>query len=650
MTEETSSGRSGFFCSIVFKNIFLFLLILLVAVVPLAFRYYQESRNYEIKVLASRLEFFAERGATWLDPGGIHALRTPAHKQTKNYQDTVRALSRIEKEFKVDNAVVMRRREDSSYEYVAVGANAFRGSSQSSPGAANPCSPAAARNPCSPAGSRSVFDIGRPVHIHSWFPATYQSTEDTWQAGRMMHSQLFGGKVGNREFDQFLQINTPLKLNGRVVAILMLNKFAKPVAEKVRMNTLRLFGFTAGILVLGLILFGVASSRMLRLLRDLTSAAEEVSHGNLEVTIPKKRSSDEVGRLANAFESMIGGLKQRHFIRDTFGRYISQQVVDELLSSPDRLRLGGELREVTFLVSDLRGFTALSSRMKPDEVIQIVNRFLEPMVDIITRYRGTVDEFQGDGILAFFGAPLAATDDPERAVACAVEMQRALVEVNTEQRQRGLPELHMGIGISTGEVIVGNIGSEKRTKYGALGTPINMAYRIESYTVSGQVLISPSTYERVKDVVRVGDAQDLQFKGLDELIQVYEVKGLDGDYACSMPEEAPEHFLDLDPPLSLECFILEGKTISDKAIAGRIERLSENCAQGVLDEVVEKNMNLMVRIAPYGAGRLSEVYAKVMETDPASGSSAARIVLNFTSLPEDAKAFLEQRRTAALRA
>ena len=131
-----------------------------------------------------------------------------------------------------------------------------------------------------------------------------------------------------------------------------------------------------------------------------------------------------------------------------------------------------------------------------------------------------MEEFQGDGILAFFGAPLAAADDPQRAVACAVEMQNALVKINKELKQQGLPELHMGIAINTGEVIVGNIGSEKRTKYGALGTPINMAYRIESYTLSGQVLISSSTYERVKDLVRVGDAQELQLKGLDKLVQI----------------------------------------------------------------------------------------------------------------------------------
>jgi len=649
MTHKTLLGHPSLFSSIVFKNILLFLLILLVAVVPLAFRYYQDSRDYEIKVLASQLEFMAERGASWLDPNGIDALRTASDKETNAYQDAFRALSRIEKEFALDNAVLMRRRDNGSFEYIAVGANAYRGSGETSQGAANPCSPTARNNPCSPTGNRSIFDIGRPVHIHSLFPATYQSTENTWQAGRMMHSQLFGGKVGNREFDQFLQINAPLKLNGQVVAILMLNKFARPVAEQVRSNSFRLFGLTAGILGLGLILFGIVSSRMLRVLQNLTWAAEEVSHGNLEVTIPKRRSRDEIARLAHAFENMLGGLRQRDFIRDTFGRYLSQEVVEELLNSPDGLKLGGELREVTFLVSDLRGFTTLSSRMKPDEILRLVNRFLEPMVDIITRYHGTVDEFQGDGILAFFGAPLAFSDDPERAIACAVEMQRALVEINAEQRKRGLPELHMGIGINTGEVIVGNIGSEKRTKYGALGMPINVAYRLESHTVGGQVIISQATYERVKDVVRVGYTWDLQFKGLDELIQVYEVKGLDGKYPCEMPEKGPERFLDLDPPLAIESFILEGKTVSDNGIAGRIERLSENCAEGVLDGAVEENMNLKIRLAPHDA-RISEVYARVLQSNPTSDNGATQIVLNFTSLPDDAKAFLEQRRNAALRA
>jgi class 3 adenylate cyclase len=230
----------------------------------------------------------------------------------------------------------------------------------------------------------------------------------------------------------------------------MLNKFANPVANAVRAKTLRVIGLTAGILLVGLTLFGVSSVRMLRPLHNLTAAAGEVARGNLAISIPPPPHHDEVGRLATTFTTMLEGLRQRDFIRDTFGRYLSKEVVEEVLGSPQGLKLGGELREVTILVSDLRGFTALAAQLSPHQVIAILNRYLERMVDIIIMYRGTVDEFQGDGILAFFGAPLAAADDRERAIACAVAMQMAMGEINATQRRHQLPELQMGIGINTG--------------------------------------------------------------------------------------------------------------------------------------------------------------------------------------------------------
>lgn len=605
--DPKAPAKQGFYCSIVFKSIILVLIILVVAIVPMSYRYYQSSYNYELNVLSAKLEFFAERGVSRIDAEAVHSLRVPGDKKTAEYREVLAVLRRIKSVSGVDNAIIMRRRPDGSYEYVAA--------------------------------AHDGFQIGQDVQLHRIFPATYKATNDTWNQGEMMRSRLFGGKVGNREFDQFLQLNTPLKLNNKVVAILMLNKIANPVAEQVATNTFKLLRFTIILVALGLILFWVISSRMLRLIRNLTSAAEEVSQGNLDVTVPEKRSHDEVGRLATSFEGMIEGLKQRDFIRDTFGRYISKEIVDELLNSPDGLKLGGEVREVTFLVSDLRGFTALSSRLKPEEVIDVVNRFLEPMVEIITKYRGTVDEFQGDGILAFFGAPLAEPDDSVRAVACAIEMQRALLDINEEQRARGMPDLHMGIAINTGEVIVGNIGSEKRTKYGAMGTAINMAYRIESYTVSGQVLISVDTYQKTEEFVQVGDTQDLRFKGLDEPVRVYEVRGMAGPYACEMPEAAPEVFVDLASPVDVRMFAVEGKTVSDEAVPASIARASANCIDVESGSPFERNANLMLRLAE--EEEVSDIYAKVMEAD------GNRLVMRFTSLPDDAKAYLDRVREAA---
>ncbi|RMF85270.1 MAG: adenylate/guanylate cyclase domain-containing protein, partial [Nitrospinota bacterium] len=575
--------RIRFYHSIVFKNLLLFLGILLVAIIPLALRYYQDSRDYEIQNWASKLEFFAERGASWLDVEAITRLTRPEQMRSPAYQKLLATLQRITREFAVDDAVVMRRNADGRYTYVAIA----HGYDVSQPplgelnaGTRNPCNPTAAgaaSNPCSPTATRrGAFDIGQPVHIHSLFPATYQATNDTWLAGEMMHSQLFGGKVGDQVFDQFLQVNTPLKHNGKVVAILMLNKFANPLAAAVRAKTLKVVTLSVSALIIGLTLFGFISARMLRPLQALTLAANAVAQGNLDLSVPVPHSRDEVGRLAETFQTMLTGLRQRDFIRDTFGRYLSPEIVAELLESPDGLKLGGETRELTLLVSDLRGFTTLASRLSPQEVITLLNRYLERMVDIITRYRGTVDEFQGDGILAFFGAPLAADDDPERAVACAIAMQRALVEINAEQRQRNLPELAMGIGINTGEVVVGNIGSEKRTKYGAVGSAINTAYRIESYTVGGQILISPSVYERVRSIVQIRGTLQVRFKGLDQPITLYDVIGLQGKYALSLPEKPPEACTPLDQPIPIVCYPVEGKAVSEQAISGYITGLAES--------------------------------------------------------------------------
>ena len=150
----------------------------------------------------------------------------------------------------------------------------------------------------------------------------------------MMHSQLFGGNVAGREFDQFLQINTPLKIDGDVVAILMLNKFANPVADAVQAKTLAVFGLTLGILLVELTLFGYISARMLRPLRHLTAVAGEVAQGNLGLSLPPTRRHDEAGRLTQTFDTMLDGLRQRDLIRDTFGRYVSPEVAEAVINFP----------------------------------------------------------------------------------------------------------------------------------------------------------------------------------------------------------------------------------------------------------------------------------------------------------------------------
>ena len=194
------------------------------------------------------------------------------------------------------------------------------------------------------------------------------------------------------------------------------------------------------------------------------------------------RSRDEVGSLARAFTEMTDGLKQRDFIRDTFGRYLTKEVVNRLLETKDGLQLGGESREISIMMSDIRGFTAVTADMRPEQVITFLNRYLGKVVEILLDYRGTIDEIVGDGILAFFGAPEPLDDHPARAVACALKMQQAMDEINAINENDGLPHIEMGVAVNTGNVVVGNIGSERRSKYAAVGSQMNFTGRMESYT------------------------------------------------------------------------------------------------------------------------------------------------------------------------
>jgi len=363
--------------------------------------------------------------------------------------------------------------------------------------------------------------------------------------------------------------------------------------------------------------------------------------------------SINVYRYINEEKEKMESLRQRDFIRDTFGRYLSNEVVDELLDSPEGLKMSGENREVTFLVSDLRDFTGLSSKLTPKEVIKILNRYFENMVEVIAKYRGTVSEFMGDGILSFFGAPLQSVDDPARAVACAIEMQNAISEINAEHKHSkiNLPEIAMGIGINTGEVVVGNIGSERRASYGAVGTPINVAYRIESLSVGGQVLVSSNTYEKVKNHVKIRGAKEVKFKGIVEPICLYDVIGMSKPYQVWMPEKKQKPLKKLDPPLKIECFLVQGKAVTAIPIPGQIEYIGENIAEISLACQVEAFENLKIVCTAGEHSGLSELYAKVMpKVEYSRKLSKESLLIEFTSLADEINKFLKELNTRSFRA
>ncbi|MBF0160647.1 MAG: adenylate/guanylate cyclase domain-containing protein [Magnetococcales bacterium] len=258
-------------------------------------------------------------------------------------------------------------------------------------------------------------------------------------------------------------------------------------------------------------------------------------------------------------ESQLQLERRNQFIRSIFSRYMSDEVVESILATPEGLQMGGEKKRVTVLMSDLRGFTAISETLPPETVVAIINQYLEVMTEIIFKYKGTISNFMGDGIMILFGAPIAREDDAHRAVACALEMQQAMPGINARNQEQGYPDLSMGIGIHTGTVVAGNIGSQKRSQYTVMGRAVNLAARIESYSVGGQVLVSEQTRQACGAPLRIDNSMEVMPKGIENPLTLYQVGGVGGAYPVSLGEAAVTEYRDLAGQLDVQFAILTGK-------------------------------------------------------------------------------------------
>ncbi|KAM3110059.1 CHASE2 domain-containing protein [Phormidesmis sp. 146-33] len=296
-------------------------------------------------------------------------------------------------------------------------------------------------------------------------------------------------------------------------------------------------------------------------------------------------------------------------LRKTFGRYLTDEVVTQLLETPEGLTLKGEKRKVTTLISDLRGFTHLSEKLAPEEVVRMLNLYLSDMTRVIKSYGGTINDLTGDGIVVLFGAPLQKVDDAERAVACAIAMQLAMTSVNQRNQELNLPVLEMGIGLNTGEVVVGNIGSEDHTKYTAIGSHVNLAARIESFTTGGQVLISPNVWQEVREIVTVESQTEVLMKGMTTPTMLYEISAIAGCHTLKLPSR-PVILKQLASPIVVRGFLLDGKHLTDQQVCGELVRLSHKVAHLQTVQTLLPLTNLKLNLAL--ADSEVEVYAKVL--------------------------------------
>ncbi|MCB2204080.1 response regulator [bacterium] len=361
-----------------------------------------------------------------------------------------------------------------------------------------------------------------------------------------------------------------------------------------------------------------------RVLKEMNENLEQLV---TERTTEVVRQKEEIQTQMLSIEKQRKDLQVRNeFIRNVFGRYVSDEVMDTVLRDPEGLQIGGAKRDISVLMSDLRGFTVLTEHLPPEDVVRILNRYLERMVEVIAEFSGIVIEFLGDGIMVIFGAPKPLANHAEHAIACALSMQTAMHDINAAHHSEGMPPLEMGIGISSGEVVVGNIGSEKRTKYGVIGNAANLAARIEALSTGQQVLISSDTLDRCHASVDIVKEFEVSVKGVDHPLRICEVQSIrDGFDVEFIPSW--EEMREVSKEVIVELSILDGKSVSDTvlhmpllAVSVQQARLRDN---GALQIRADVRLHAMIidgeRIA-------LESYGKV------TARSGDTLVLRFTSM------------------
>ncbi|MCP5066745.1 MAG: HAMP domain-containing protein [bacterium] len=294
------------------------------------------------------------------------------------------------------------------------------------------------------------------------------------------------------------------------------------VAPVVADSQNQLSAAAAGILVLGVVGGIVFVALLIGPIRRLRTGVEQLAGGDLATRVPPT-SQDEVGDLTRAFNKMGESLQEKERIQSAFGRYVNDYVLTTLLEGPEGAQLAGAEREVTILFADIRSFTRLSEGLKAADVVGLLNDVFQLASDCILARSGTIDKFIGDSVMAYFGAPVPCEDHAAQAVQAAIDIERAVAKRNASQP----PPTHavdVGIGIHTGPVIVGTIGSDRRSDFTAIGDAVNVAHRLEKLSRPGEVLVSEAVQRRVRDVVRLRFEGERQLSGRVEPVHVYSVE------------------------------------------------------------------------------------------------------------------------------
>jgi adenylate cyclase len=454
----------------------------------------------------------------------------------------------------------------------------------------------------------------------------YRLRAELWRGDNFMFRSALTGKELAASFNRF---PAGFPRPWETVILTPTDDFVGPLKAVNR----QMVAVIAVLTVLELVLIYALSTRLSRPIEGVSRqlrAMETLSFESLAQGV--RARVREVAQLQDAVTRVRASLR-------SFARYAPEEIVREVAASGREAVLSADRREVTALFGDLRGFTTIAEKLGPERVVSMLNDHFEVLADLVARHGGYVVDFLGDGLFAVFGAPEALNDHAGRAVACAIEMQRAREAQNREFFAKGWPPLEMGIGINTGPAVVGNMGSNLRTKYGVVGHPVNFAARIESFTVGGQVLISDSTREALAERLEADGPLEAEAKGVAGPIRMWMVRRLEEGGSSLVVPSSVSDLVVLSSAIEVSLRPLRGKQIGTDTYPATLVKLG--VSGGELDTECPLAMFDAVQVTlPPRTGILTVLDSRVMTVT--NGAAGRRTLLvRFGGLDWDVRTRLE---------
>lgn len=372
--------------------------------------------------------------------------------------------------------------------------------------------------------THTLRSTGEALAAARWLSAT---PLDAASASEMRPLDLEGASYYARPFGIRGMVAGPVR-----AAFFFSRKNELAARRSVRVGLLTI---AAGLAIPAALVAFFLSNSVSRPVLDLARVAEKVRSGDLTARVDERRS-DELGTLARRFNEMVDGLRERELAKEALGRYLSPEMARQLLSGQSRLGLEGEKRRLTILFSDIAGFTSLSENLDPQRLVDVLNGYLDRMVKILWAHGAYIDKFEGDAIMAFWGAPLEQPDHAVRACLAALDMRKEATLIAREWVADGLPNLGVRWGVNTGDVVVGNLGSRAKVNYTCIGDDVNLASRLEgaNRVYGTKLLVGPATWEAARDAVDGREIDFLRVKGKENSVRIYEVLARRGELGETM--------------------------------------------------------------------------------------------------------------------